>query len=78
MEDYLKAVDHLTVNGDKKVLEKQISELTKKQDEITLMKLKHDHEMQEMDRKLNNIMSVLQQNPKLVNVKTESLKKKLK
>lgn len=77
LEDYLRAADHLTIGGGKK-LEKQISELTKKQDEITLMKLKHEREMQEMDQKLNKIMSLVQQNPKLVNVKSEALKKKIK
>jgi hypothetical protein len=77
LEDYLRAVDHLTVNRDKKVLEKQISALTEKQDEISLMKLKHEQEKKEMDQKLNKIMSMMQANPKLINVKPDSLKKKL-
>jgi integrase len=76
LEDYLRAADHLTIGGGKK-LEKQISELTKKQDEIALVKLKHEREMQEMDEKLNSIMAMIRQNPKLASVKPESLKKKL-
>jgi integrase len=78
LEDYLRAADHLTINSDKKILEKQISRLTEKQDEMALMKLKHEKEMKEMDQKLNKIMSLVQQNPKLVNVKSEALKKKIK
>jgi hypothetical protein len=78
LEDYLRAVDHLTVNRDKKVLENQISALTEKQDEITLIKIKHEKEMQQMDQKLDNIMALIRQNPKFANVKPESLKKKLK
>lgn len=76
LEDYLRASDHLTISGGKK-LEKQISELTKKQDEITVMKLKHEKEMQEMDEKLNSVMALIRQNPKLASVKPESLKRKL-
>jgi hypothetical protein len=77
LEDYLRAADHLTLGGDKK-LEKQISDLTKKQDEIELMKVKHAREMQQMDLKLESIMAMIRQNPKLASVKPEALKKKLK
>ena len=59
LEDYLKAVDHLSIYRDKRILEKQISRLTEKQDEITLMKLKHEKEMAEMrelmERRFNQI-----------------------
>ena len=37
LEDYLRASDHLTIGGDKKILEKQIYELTEKQDETTYL-----------------------------------------
>lgn len=51
----------------------------KLEEELKLQKLeeKHDDEMKKMDQKLNKIMSLVQQNPKLINVKPESLKKKL-
>jgi integrase len=76
LNEYLKAIDLLTINEENR-LKKKVDELTQKQDEIALMKLKHDGEMKEMDQKLNKIMSLVQQNPKLVNVKPESLKKRL-
>lgn len=78
LEDYLRAVDYLTVNRDKKVLEKQISALTEKQDEISLMKVKHEKEMSEMREEMRIMMSMIRQNPKLAGVKPESLKNKLK
>lgn len=77
LEDYLQVVNDLTVNEEFR-LKMKISDLEQKQDEIILMKLKHEREMTEMDQKLNKIMSIVQQNPKLLNVKPESLKKKLK
>jgi hypothetical protein len=76
LEDYLNAVNLLTISEENR-LKKKIVELTEKQDEIMIMKLKHDREMKEMDQKMNNILSIIQENPKLLNVKTESLKKKL-
>jgi hypothetical protein len=76
LEDYLNAVNLLTI-GEENRLKKKIIELTEKQDEITLMKLKHEREMQQMDQKLDDIMAIIRQNPKLAGVKPESLKKKL-
>jgi hypothetical protein len=76
LEDYLNAVNLLTINEENR-LKKRIHELTENRDEITEMKLKHEREMEKMDQKLNKIMSIFQQNPKLLNVKPESLKKKL-
>ena len=74
LEDYLRASDHLTIGGDKKILEKQIYELTEKQDEITLMRLKHEKEMQEIRHQMNHIVSLIQEkNPKLAKVKTDIL-----
>lgn len=76
LQEYYKAIDFLTINPENRLMRKVV-ELSEKQDEITLMKLKHEREMEKMDQKLNKIMSIFQQNPKLVNVKPESLKKKL-
>jgi integrase len=76
LEDYLKVVDILSVNKQIK-LESKVNELAEKQGEIDLMKLKHEKEMQKMDQKLNTIMSMMNQNPRLANVKPEALKKKV-
>lgn len=47
LQDYLKAVDLLTINEENR-LKRKVDELTEKQDEITLMKLKYEKEMKEM------------------------------
>lgn len=77
LEDYLKAADHLTITGSRK-LEKQVSELTEKQNEISIMKIKHEKEMTEMHEEIKVMMTMIRQNPKLASVKPESLMKKLK
>jgi hypothetical protein len=77
LEDYLNAAPHLTVSGDMKILEKQIYELTEKQDEITLMRLKHEKEMEEMRQQMNNIVSLIRENPKLARIKTNVLTEKI-
>ena len=59
LQDYLKAAPHLSIRGDKKVLEKQIYELTEKQDEIALMRLKHEREMREMKDRQELIIQTL-------------------
>jgi integrase len=46
-EDYRNAVDFLTINEENR-LKRKVDELTEKQDEISLMKLKHEKEMVEM------------------------------
>lgn len=73
LQDYLNAAPYLTISGDKKALEKQIYELTEKQDEITVMRLKHEKEMEVMRGQLNKIVSLIQANPKLAGVKREVL-----
>jgi hypothetical protein len=76
LEDYVKAVDILSVNNTgNKELESKVIELTNRQDEIALMKIKHEREMHEMDHKLSKIMSIVQQNPKLAHAKPEALVK---
>jgi hypothetical protein len=52
LEDYLKAVDLLTINGDKKVLQKQVTELTEKsKDNEYIIKAK----LQEKDDEVRNM-----------------------
>jgi len=70
--EYEKAVNNLTINEENR-LKLKVNQFTERQDEIELMKYKHEEEMKEMDLKLNKIMSIIQQNPKLTNVKPEVL-----
>ena len=75
LEEYLTAVDWLTINEENR-LKKQVKELTKKQDEIEIMKKRHKEEMdcmrEEMNQRFNNVISMIQQNPMLAQVKPES------
>jgi hypothetical protein len=51
LEDYLKASDLLTINEENR-LKKKIEELTDKQEEILLMKLKHEQEIKSMKQEM--------------------------
>jgi integrase/recombinase XerD len=52
-----------------------------KESEVEVMKVKHEQDMQsmrdEMHKEFEKIMSVIQQNPQLAQVKPEALTKKL-
>ena len=80
LNEYLKAVDNLTINEENR-LKKKVTELEQKQDEITLMKFKHQKEIdsirEQMDKKFNNILSLLQKAPQLAQVKPEILLEKI-
>lgn len=65
LKDYLKGVEVLTLNKVSSQLEKEVIELKEKQDEISLMKLKHEKEMQAMDQKLDKVISMIHENPKI-------------
>ena len=79
MPGYIAAIDDLTINEENR-LRIKVDELTQKQDEIQLMRDKHEHEMnairEEMNQQLTQIMSIIQQNPKLAHVKPDVLVKK--
>ncbi len=64
----------LTLDDSNRLREKIVS-LEHKQDEIAVMKLKHETEMAEMRQQLNKIVSLIQGNPKLARVKTDVLTK---
>jgi hypothetical protein len=49
-ESAIKAINLLTINPESR-LKKEVQKLTEKQDEISLIKLKHEKEMQQMDQK---------------------------
>ena len=76
LEDYVNAIDLLTINDENK-LKKKILEFKQRQDEIQLMKLKHDLEMKKMDKKMDEIMDMIRTNPRLLNVKPEILRRKI-
>jgi integrase len=79
LQEYLIAVDYLTINEENR-LKKKVKELTKKQDEIDIMKERHEQEMKDirekMNQQFNQIMSMVQQNSMLTQVKPEALVKK--
>jgi hypothetical protein len=72
LNEYLKAVDNLTINEENR-LKKKVKELTEKQSEIEVIKERHEQEMKLMHQKMNQIMSMIQQNPVLAHVKPDVL-----
>jgi hypothetical protein len=72
LQEYLKSVDNLTINEENR-LRIKLDELTKKNDEIETMELKHREDMKSMREKMNQIMVMVQQNPRLANIKPEIL-----
>jgi hypothetical protein len=79
--EYVKALNNLTINPENR-LKEQVKSLEADRDEITLMKLEHRQEIkrlrEETDEKLDKILAIVQQNPKLLNIKPDSLKAKIK
>lgn len=55
LADYLNAIPYLTISEENR-LKKKVEELTIKQDEISLMKLKHEKEMKEMREQIYLLM----------------------
>ena len=69
LQEYLKAVNLLTIEESFR-LKRKVQELTDRQDEISLMKLSHKKDMEEMRSRLNHnneqldrIISIIQENP---------------
>jgi integrase len=75
LQEYLKAVDNLTINEENR-LRIKLGELTKKNDEVETMELKHREDMKSMREQMNQIMMMVQRNPKLANIKPEVLVKR--
>ena len=69
---YTAVINDLTINEEFR-LRKKVDELTKKKDEIELMEIKHNQEIKAMRDQMNQIMSLIQQNPQLAYVKPEVL-----
>ena len=72
---YVSAINDLTINEEFR-LRKKVDELTKKKDEIELMEIKHNQEIKVMRDQMTQIISMIQQNPKLAHVKPEVLSNK--
>ena len=80
MLGYANVMRFLTVSEEHK-LRLEVNQLTKKHDEITIMKIRHEKEMkeirEEMQERLSEVISMIQQNPVLSFVKPRTLTKKL-
>jgi integrase len=72
LQEYLKAVDNLTINEENR-LRTKVDELTKKKNEIETMELRHRKEIEVIHDQMNQVMALIQKNPKLANIKPEIL-----
>lgn len=71
-QEYLKAVDNLTINEENRLCIK-LDELTREKDKIETMEFKHREEIATIREQMNQIMVMVQQNPRLANIKPEIL-----
>ena len=69
---YVAAINDLTINEECR-LHKKIDELTKKKNEIEIMEVRHNEEIQAMRDQMSQILTLIQHNPKLAQVKPEAL-----
>lgn len=76
MIGYAGIIDALTINEENK-LRRKVQVLTEKQDEVKMMKVKHEQEIktlrEEMQQNFAEIISIVQQNPILKNIKPDVL-----
>jgi len=75
LQEYLKAVDNLTISEENR-LPRRVDQLAQKKDEIEIMESKHKEEIKAIRDQMNEMMSMVQQNPKLAYVKQEALVEK--
>src|SRR5690242_4487251 len=69
---YVAAINDLTINEECR-LHKKIDELTKKKNEIEIMEVRHNEEIRAMRDQMSQILTLIQHNPKLAQVKPEAL-----
>jgi integrase len=69
---YVAAINDLTINEEHR-LHKKIDELTKKNDEIKTMEIRHAEEIKGIRDQMSQIMTLIQHNPKLAYIKPELL-----
>ena len=72
LQEYLKAVDNLTINEENR-LRIKVNELTKRKNEIETMELRHREEIKVIHDQMNQVVALIQKNPKLANIKPEIL-----
>jgi integrase len=72
LEEYLKGVEFLTINEEYR-LHRKVSELAQKKGEIEIMESKHKEEIKAIRDQMDQVISMIQQNPKLAHVKPEAL-----
>jgi integrase len=72
LQEYLKAVDNLTINEENR-LRIKLDDLTKEKDKIETMELKHREEIATIHEQMNHIMLMVQRDPRLANIKPEVL-----
>lgn len=77
---YIHGIDALTINEENR-LKAKVKNLTERQSEIMLIKVKHEKEMktmrEEMHQNFSHLISMIQQNPLLNNIKSEVLSNKV-
>jgi hypothetical protein len=72
LQEYLKAVDNLTINEENR-LRIKLDELTKKKNEIETMEFRHREEIGTIKQQMNKLMMMVQINPRLAHIKPEIL-----
>ena len=75
LEDYLNVAELLTINEERR-LKSKIEKMKIQQDELDLMKLKHEKEMQAMNEKIDKLLGMYAYNPKLSRIKPDVIKRK--
>jgi hypothetical protein len=69
---YTAVINDLTINEEYR-LRKKVDDLTKKKGEIETMEIRYNQEIKAMRDQMSQIISMIQHNPKLAQVKPESL-----
>ena len=70
--DHIVTVDYLTLNEENRWRLKLV-EITKKKDEIEAIELKHQEEIGTIKQQMNQLMVMVQKNPRLAYIKPEVL-----
>jgi len=79
-DEYKKAANNLTINEENR-LKNRMKLLEAEKNQFELLELKHEKELrsmrEEMDSKMDKLLSVISTNPKLAKIKSEALKKRI-
>lgn len=77
LSEYMKAIDMLTIDSSHR-LERKMQLLQQEKNQIEMLELKHSSEMTKMDEKIEKLMIMYSQNPKLTRIKPKVLKTKIR